>query len=212
MKKFTALLLALFGLSAITYGGFLSKTKGPNYERLQTGDIVFQELGGPQGRAVKAATGSPYTHCGVVFEQNRTLYVLEAVQPVSVVTLDAFRRRSRIFHARRLRNPGALNPKNLSKALTWGRQQIGKNYDPLFQWDDKNLYCSELVWKVYKQAANVELCPTKTFKSYFLQKPEVQRIIRQRYGAAAKLPAQEPVVAPSDLARSALLVEVPRRK
>lgn len=212
MRKFVAFILALWGLSAITYGGFFWKAKGPSYERLQTGDIVFQELGGPQGEAVKAATGSPYTHCGVVFEQNRILYVLEAVQPVSVVTLEAFQRRSRLFHARRLKNPDVLNAKNLAKALTWGRQQIGKNYDPLFRWDDENLYCSELVWKIYQKAAKVELCPTKTFQSYFLQNPEVQRIIRQRYGATAKLPAKEPVVAPSDLAASPLLSEVPRRK
>lgn len=209
MKKLLVILTLITGLA---YAGFFSKIKHPKYERLQTGDIVFQELGGAQGRAVKAATGSPYTHCGVVFEQEGTLYVLEAVQPVSVVTLDSFRRRSRVFHARRLKDPAALNPQNLQKALTWGREQIGKDYDPLFKWDDKNLYCSELVWKIYKKATAVELCPPKTFKSYFLEKPEVQRIIRQRYGAAEELPAKEPVVAPSDLADSKLLIEVPRRK
>ena len=83
-------------LTGITLGGFFPfKKNGPKYERLQSGDIVFQDTGGEQGEAVEAATKSKYTHCGVVFEQERQLYVLEAVQPVKVVTLDSFRKRSK---------------------------------------------------------------------------------------------------------------------
>jgi hypothetical protein len=213
MKELTgSLVLILILAFSLNSFGFFNKLSHPRYERLPTGDIVFQELGGEQGRAVRAATGSPFTHCGVVFEQDGTLYVLEAIQPVSVVTLDSFRRRSKVFHARRLKNRSSLNKENLNKALRWGQGQLGKNYDPLFQWDDENLYCSELVWKIFEKAAEVKLCTPKTFQSYFLDKPEVRRLIRQRYGNQSNLPAQEPVVAPSDLAASNLLVEVPRRK
>jgi len=104
-----------------------------------------------------------------------------------------------------------LTPGALTKALTWRRAQLGKDYDLLFQWDDETLYCSELVWKIYEEAAGVKLCKTKTFQSYFLDKPEVRKVIQKRYGEAANLPAKEPVVAPSDLAASPLLAEVPRR-
>lgn len=205
-------LLALIFVTGIALGGFLSfRKKGPDYERLQTGDIVFQYTGGEQGEAVEAATGSKFTHCGVVFEQDGELYVLEAVQPVSVVTLERFRKRSEIFHARRLKDTSKINQDALEKALAWGQKQIGKDYDPLFQWDDENLYCSELVWKVYQESTGLELCPTKTFKSYFLDKPVVRRVIEKRYGDISKLPPKEPVVAPSDLAESGLLQEVPRR-
>jgi hypothetical protein len=38
----------------------------------------------------------------------------------------------------------------------------------------------------------------------------VKAIIAKRYGSADKLPRDEPVVAPGDLAASPLLVEVPR--
>lgn len=212
--KHLSLVLAFFVFLAASLDSFglFNKSGHPNYERLRTGDIVFQELGGEQGQAVRAATGSRFTHCGVVFEQDGKLYVLEAIQPVSVVSLDAFRRRSKLFHARRLKDPSALNVPNLQKALRWGRQQLGKDYDPLFQWDDDHLYCSELVWKIYRRAAGIELCEPKTFQTYFLDKPEVRRLIRKRYGNRANLPAREPVVAPSDLAASHLLIEVPRRK
>jgi len=209
VKKFFLLTILLSGLAL---GGFFSfKKNGSKYERLQTGDVVFQYTGGEQGEAVEAATGSKYTHCGIVFEQDRKLYVLEAVQPVKVVTLDSFRRRSKIFHARRLKNRSILNAAAMEKGLAWGRKQIGKDYDPLFQWDNETLYCSELVWKIYKQSTGIELCKTKTFKSYFLEKPAVRAVIQKRYGDLERLPEKEPVVAPSDLAASDLLEEVPRR-
>lgn len=208
MRKSLFLLLLIMGTAL---GGFFSfKKNGPNYERLQTGDIVFQYTGGEQGVAVEAATGSKFTHCGVVFEQDGRLYVLEAVQPVSVVPLKQFRKRSNIFHARRLKDMNQLNGPALRKALAWGQEQIGKDYDPLFQWDDENLYCSELVWKIYEKSTGLKLCEPKTFKSYFLDKPVVRRVIEKRYGDISKLPPKEPVVAPSDLAKSPLLEEVPR--
>ena len=209
VKKF---FLLTFFLSKLALGGFFSFQKnGSRYERLQTGDVVFQDTGGEQGKAVEAATGSKFTHCGIVFEQDGKLYVLEAVQPVTVVTLDSFRRRSKVFHARRLKDRSKLNAAAMEKGLAWGRKQIGKDYDPLFQWDDETLYCSELVWKIYKQSTGIELCETKTFQSYFLEKPEVRAVIQKRYGDVPRLPEKEPVVAPSDLAASALLDEVPKR-
>ena len=208
-----SLLIIAAILTGITLGGFFPfKKNGPKYERLQSGDIVFQDTGGEQGEAVEAATKSKYTHCGVVFEQERQLYVLEAVQPVKVVTLDSFRKRSKVFHARRLKDPSILNAASMKKALAWGKKQIGKDYDPLFKWDNENLYCSELVWKIYKQSTGLELCEPKTFKSYFLENPIVRQIIQNRYGDVDNLPVNESVVAPSDLATSGLLVEVPLRK
>ena len=62
--------------------------------QLQTGDVVFQCTGGEQAKAIREATGSRYTHCGVVFEDNGTFKVLEASQPVKVTPIADFRRRS----------------------------------------------------------------------------------------------------------------------
>lgn len=211
MKKIW-LLLIIVGISSL--GAFwLTQKKGKKeapYQGLQTGDIVFQDTGGYQGAAVRAATNSDYTHCGVVFEANETPYVLEAVQPVSVTTLELWRTRSKIFHALRLKDQSKLHPKSVSKALEWGQRQLGKDYDLLFQWDDDDLYCSELVWKIYQRATGIELSQPKSFQSYFLDDPAVQKVIEDRYGDLSALPRDEPVVAPSDLAESPFLIEVPR--
>jgi hypothetical protein len=176
---------------------------------LQEGDIVFNSGTGEQADAIRGATGSTYTHCGVVFRENGRLVVLEAVQPVRVTPVEAFQKRSQpgTFHARRLKSPPAAA--GIEKAKAWGKQQLGRDYDVRFQWGGDKLYCSELVWKAYEQAG-VKLCEPRRFHDYKLDHPAVKPVIAQRYGSADKLPKNEPVVAPSDLAESALLMEVPR--
>lgn len=182
----------------------------PTRYLLQEGDIVFSSSTAGQGAAIIEATDSPYTHCGIVFKKDGRLMVLEAVQPVGVTTLKEFMSRGReeAFTARRLKT--AVMPEAYRRARAWAEAQIGRDYDALFRWDDKNLYCSELVWKIY-QHAGIELCTPRRFTDYNLKRPAVRGMIERRYGGIDRLPADEKVVAPSDLADSPLLEEVPKR-
>ena len=175
---------------------------------LREGDIVFSGSSTGQGGAIIAATGSPYTHCGIVFLSDGKPMVLEAVQPVGVVSLETFKSRSKpgTFMARRLKSP--LAPANYQLARTWAAAQIGKDYDARFRWDDDALYCSELVWKIY-QHGGVELCALRRFRDYHLDDPQVKKLVGERYGSFEKMPLDERVVAPSDVATSPLLVDVP---
>jgi Permuted papain-like amidase enzyme, YaeF/YiiX, C92 family len=56
--------------------------------QLCDGDIVFQQTGGEQGRAVQLATGSVWTHVGVLFKEQDRWMVYEAVGPVLSTPLD----------------------------------------------------------------------------------------------------------------------------
>ena len=181
----------------------------PRYD-LQEGDIVFQGNVGPQSDAIRDATGSPFTHCGVVFRHEGRWMVIEAVQPVGSSPLDRWIARSLpdTFRAYRLKKP--LDPAGAAKARQWAGKQLGRNYDLKFRWDDGALYCSEFVWKLYR-AAGVELCEQRPFRDYNLEAPAVKAIIDERYGGRQNLPLDELAVAPGDLADSPLLVEVPRR-
>jgi hypothetical protein len=138
--------------------------------------------------------------------------VIEAVQPVRVTPLANFiARNPESFYAMRLKNSGPkITPEIIRKAETYCNAQLGKDYDSRFQWSDEKIYCSELVWKAYKEAAGVELCKPRPFSTYNLQHPAVQRIIKQRYGSMKSLPMTELCVAPSDLAQSTLLEEAPK--
>jgi hypothetical protein len=142
MKRLATLVFAV--LAGAVAAGLLRKdapATDPAWA-LQEGDIVFHGNAGEQCDAIRAATGSPYTHCGVVFEKDGRLMVLEAVQPVRITTVEAFQQRSQpgTFHARRLKAP--LDPAAIAKAKSWGEKQIGRNYDARFQWADGALYCS----------------------------------------------------------------------
>lgn len=181
---------------------------GQDLSALREGDIVFSGCPAGQGAAVTAATGSPYTHCGIVFNHEGQLMVLEAVQPVRVTTLKAFLggRHLAVIAARRLK--ARLKEDDIVKARKWAVAQIGRNYDTRFEWGDERLYCSELVWKVFEKGG-VELCKPRRVRDYNLQSPEVRKLIQQRFGGMANLRLDEKIVAPSDLAASPLLEDVP---
>lgn len=199
--------LALLPITA-TAGSSLKKSPHARYD-LREGDIVFQGNAGPQSDAVRAATDSPFTHCGLVFSEDGRLMVMEAIQPVQVTSLERFINRSLpgSFHAKRLKRP--VDPAALAKGRAWASKQAGLPYDVHFRWDDSRLYCSEFVWKAYENAG-VKLCKKRTFRSYKLDSPAVKKIVTQRYGGIDKLPLDELAVSPGDLAASTLLIEVPK--
>jgi hypothetical protein len=62
------------------------------------------------------------------------------------------------------------------------------------------MYCSELVWKIYKAGAGIELAGLRPMDSYRLNDPKVISLIQARWGDDINW--KEPMVAPSDLASS----------
>lgn len=64
------------------------------------GDMVFQISKSKQSPFVALATGSVYTHCGIVVEKKDGLYVLEAVGPVKLTPLNAWKDRGLLNHVR----------------------------------------------------------------------------------------------------------------
>lgn len=54
------------------------------------GDVLLQTSTSAQSLAIQLATGSTYSHTGVVLHRDGAPYVYEAVQPVRYVPLDAW--------------------------------------------------------------------------------------------------------------------------
>lgn len=173
------------------------------------GDVIFQITTSPQAGAIQLATGSKYTHCGIVFEKNGRLHVFEAIRSVSWTPLDKWLARGVDGHYVLMRlksRAGELKKDTLTAMKKAGEPMAGKPYDLLFQWSDDKLYCSELVWKIYERGAGIRLAPLRSFKDYHLDSALVRRIIQERYGG--KIHLDEKVVAPSDLMESPLLERV----
>lgn len=169
-------------------------------EKFHAGDIIFQMSDSKQCEAVKLATHSPYSHCGVLFQEKEEWFVLEAVEPVRIISLNEFIKHGLKEHfvVKRLKSSVyELNLVDLTKMYVIGKKWLGKHYDIYFEWNTNNLYCSELVWKLYHESTQIELCKTKRLQDFDLNHPIVKEIMEERYGA--KIPYAEQVVAPSDL-------------
>lgn len=189
-----------------------SKTKPESSAsgKIQDGDIIFQTSESSQCEAVRIATKSKFSHCGIVFftDDGKQL-VLEAVQPVKITPLEDWIKHGRDnkYVVKRLKNAAAvLNAETLKKMKAYGTKFIGKEYDAYFEWTDNRIYCSELVWKIYKNGADIELCNLQKLKDFNLTDERVQKILKERYGS--DIPLDEKVVSPSNLADSKLVITV----
>ena len=177
--------------------------------RYLDGDIIFQETRSGQSEAIKRATGSRYSHVGIFYYKDGKPYVFEAVQPVKLSPLRAFLGRSVGGHyvVKRLKNRETqLDKEKLKRMHAQGKKYAGKNYDWVFGWSDDRIYCSELVWKIYRNGADLELVAPKKLKEFNLADKVVQKKMKERYGK--NIPYEEPVVSPGQLFDSDLLETV----
>lgn len=165
----------------------------------QDGDIIFQSSNSRQCKAVKLATHSDISHCGMLFNENGDWFVLEAVEPVQVIPLFDFVRRGEgwQYTIKRMKTDQKFSETPKRNLHTLGDSLLGKHYDIYFGWTDDEMYCSELVWKLYYQAAGIELCKTKKLRDFDLTSPFVVEMMKERYGN--RIPYDEAVVAPSDI-------------
>lgn len=179
--------------------------KGQAAPQLKEGDILFQITDSPQSRAIQLGTGSEYTHCGIVLEKDGKLQVFEAISKVGWVPVDQWIKRGVKGHyvVMRLKDTRVLTPDVIRAMRADTAYFAGKDYDLLFQWSDAKIYCSELVWKLYRRNAKIEVGAIRTFADYDLDHAAVRKIIRERYGRDFRL--DEKVVAPSDIMESPLL-------
>jgi hypothetical protein len=173
---------------------------------LREGDVLLQASLSAQSRAIQIVTGSPFSHVGLVHREGGRLLVFEAVGPVKLTPLAEWiaRGEGRRFLALRLRDADQrLTPEVLAKVARVEARFRGLPYDFAFGWSDERMYCSELVWKVYKEGVGVELARLQRLGDFDLTDPIVRAKVRERYGA--HVPVDEPVISPAAIAASPLL-------
>ena len=170
----------------------------------QTGDIIFQTSKSAQSKVIQKATHSPYSHMGMIVNRNGQSWVLEAIQPVKYTPLQQWVDRGVNKHYVVKRYQTALTAIQQTKLVKNAEGYLNKPYDIYFEWGDDAIYCSEIVWKAYKNALGIELAPLDQLKSFDLTDPSVKALMKQRYGKS--IPLQEKVIAPSALFNSKKLV------
>ncbi|MFZ6053256.1 YiiX family permuted papain-like enzyme [Halocola ammonii] len=208
MKSISTVLLALFISATLTVcspAGSTSPDRG-KVVPWQNGDIIFQSGSSDFSQAIKLATKSEYSHMGILFEKDGEWFVFEAVQPVRATPIEDWIDRGvgDKFIVKRLRNANQiLTSEVLAEMRKIGAAQIGKNYDSAFNWSDEEMYCSELVWKIYRRAANIEIGEPKPLKTYDLSHELVKLQLNKIHGS--DWPLDEPMISPQAMFKSELI-------
>lgn len=207
------IVIILLVLSGIIY--FLSGEKYKSvlnfYHKteFQNGDIIFHTSTSDQSKAIQLATHSPYSHMGIIYINDNKPYVFEAVQPVKLTPLNSWIKRGEndAYVVKRLKNAEQiLTPEVVEKMKSVGKKYAEKDYDLYFEWSDDKIYCSELVWKIYKEATNIEIGQLEKLSSFDLSNTTVKQKMKERYGS--KVPLNEQVISPESMFNSDKLITV----
>lgn len=156
--------------------------------QISEGDIVFIESRSSQSPYIKYGTMSRWTHCGVVVATPDGLQVLEASKTVRLTPIDKF------ISAAKNGNWCVKSPDNQIQGPISYRKYLGQSYDLEFKFDNGKMYCSELVWLIYKEHG-IELCPPRKVSSYVMTiVPQLRDMMIKR-----NISMEQEVVAPVDL-------------
>jgi len=208
MRLYPALLLLLLSVLASMS---LAKDRPTSIEGYfpKSGDILFQTSRSQLGPAIEIATGSRITHCGVVMIDSNEVYVYEAVGPVRKIALDEWIPLgvdSR-FAARRLQGADStLTDETLEKMRAVYNKFAGRDYDIQFNWSDDRLYCSELVYKMFKNGAGVDVGEFTKFGDFKLDDPLVQFWVKEYFPDGPNM--KEKVVSPVSIYDDTTLVTI----
>ncbi|HEY6125128.1 MAG TPA: YiiX family permuted papain-like enzyme [Steroidobacteraceae bacterium] len=175
---------------------------------LRDGDIIFHTSRSAQSAAIQRATHSPYSHMGVVLHRDGKPFVFEAIATVRYTPLANWTARGDggRYEVRRLKRK--LTPAEIGKLHASAKAYEGKPYDLYFEWSNARIYCSELVWKMYRDALGIEVGTLQRLREFDLTDPAVRAKMRERYGT--KVPLDEQVISPAAMFESSILETVPR--
>lgn len=127
------------------------------YGSLQSGDLLFLDLDCELCEAIEDVTTSyqnhRFSHIGLVWVKNDSVFVIEAVSKGVVATpINSFINRSKNELLL-----GRLRPEYqhlIKESIDFSVNQIGKSYDDEFIYDNGKYYCSELIYDAFFSANN----------------------------------------------------------
>jgi uncharacterized protein YycO len=203
------LVISGFFIYVRVHGEAIDAYEEHTVSEIQNGDIIFQTSESSQSKAIQLATKSKYSHMGIIYESNGHYLVYEAVQPVKMTPLNEWISRGKNGHyvIKRLKNANEiLTKETLTKMRQNGEKFKGKSYDIYFEWSDDKIYCSELVWKIYKEATDIEIGQLEKLSDFDLTHKIVQVKMKERYGN--NIPLDEKVISPSAMFNSDKLITI----
>ena len=173
MKKIVfVLILSLFSLGV----------KASDFA-FREGDIVFRS---GRNYPVMYISASTITHCGIIVDTPSGMKVLEASGRVKLTPIEE-------FFGKNIGKAERFTKRVTNKKLKVDyKRYLNKRYDNAFSLNNNAYYCSELVYLIYKEQLNIELCTPRPLRTYHVF--GLKWLLRKR-----GIDVNQPVVAPADL-------------
>ncbi len=190
MQNIKQKISALFLLATLTIAG------NAHAQTLKVGDIIFHKSQSQQAKAITEASGSEWTHVGILVASAGKWYVAEAIGPVKATPLQDFinRGKNKEYKIYRFKH---FNPKTMELALHNAIKRQNKPYDIYFEMSDTRTYCSELVYKAMREVTGQEVGTMQKFKDLKLTGPYVKALIKKRLtDTGRELDPNEPIITP----------------
>lgn len=171
-------LLIALGVLGVLYSVAQAEDELPP---LKTGDIIFQNTVTSASDAIMLASGTLYTHVGIVeIDKAGRPNVIEAVGPVQVVSLNTWKRKGTGNRITIKRIKG-LDEADAKQALARARRYLGRPYDHYFYESRDQIYCSELVYAAFKEGAGITVGREETVRDLKIDTDAAQKLIQQRW-------------------------------
>jgi cell wall-associated NlpC family hydrolase len=180
MRRGLLLALPLLVVAAALWARFTAPAIA-SLPPLANGDLVFQTDRSTQMLAILFATGSLYTHVGIIdIDQSGRPFVLEAAGKVRRIPLQDWLHHG---YARRLtiERLSGLDAATAAKITAKAETYIGTPYDIFFRLGTDHLYCSELVYDAFLQGGQIELGKLQSVSDLNINNFAVRKIIETRW-------------------------------
>lgn len=170
----------------------------------QEGDVLLQSL--PHSEltdAIETASESPWSHCGILVKRGGHWQVAQALMDVHYTPLIEYLIQGRDLRVSsfRMKNLTAEQRARLQPGVA---KLLGKPYDINYEPDDRKIYCSELVWKVYDRELGIHWGEWEAFGTLNWKPVEVFVRSVER----GKVPLDRMMITPVALTRTGKVMEV----
>lgn len=129
-----------------------------NFKSFKTGDIIFQTRNTSGSINSQSDSDSIDNKIAIIDVDIHGYTVLEISDRVQYTSLRSWIREDGNYTVKRLMNADSiLTDENIEKLRQEGQKYVFKSYDYSYCWSDGEIYGSELIWKIYKRALNIEI-------------------------------------------------------
>jgi hypothetical protein len=152
-----------------------------DFPDLKRGDVIFQTSRSGQSQAILEATGSPFTHVGIIdFDKTGAPVVLEAVRTTRETPLNDWISQG-VGNDIALYRLEGLNADQALAVTEAARTHLGKGYDPYFFGSEHTLYCSELVHIAFRDGMDIALGREQALGELNLNSAAARKLIADRW-------------------------------